>query len=44
MLAKNIPWMRNSNLEVRIAGSSGHLQQAFCEGWRKFWLYYIIDL
>ena len=44
MLAKNIPCMRNSNLEIRIAGSSGHLQQAFCEGRRKFWQYYVINL
>ena len=44
MLAKNIPCMRNSNLEITIAGSSGHLQQVFCERRRKFWQYYIIDL
>ena len=44
MLAKNIPCMYNSNLEIRTAGSSGHLQQVFCEGRRKFWQYYIIDL
>ena len=44
MLAKNVPCMYNSNLEIRFADFSGHLQQAFCEGQRKFWQYYIINL
>ena len=44
VLAKNVPCMYNSNLEIRFADFSGHLQQAFCEGQRKFWQYYIINL
>ena len=44
MLAKNVPCMHNSNLEIRFAGFSGHLQQAFWEGRRKLRQYYIIDL
>ena len=45
MLAKNVPCICYSDLEIRNACSSGHLQQAFCEGERKFWqLVTVVDL